>query len=412
MRVLYLDCFSGISGDMLVGLFTDLGVAPSAFEWEMNRLNLEEHHLHFERVSRAAISAVHFSVHSGATHRAETHEEAHHHSSDHSAKDQSRDYQAIQRLIGESQLSPFVREKSLAIFRRLAQAESKIHGVPIERIHFHEIGALDSIADIVLTCVGLEALEIDHVYVSPLADGHGVIHCVHGKYPIPAPATLEILKGLPLSQIDVEAELITPTGAAVVAEFQKAVGPMPPLRIERIGYGAGGRDLPGRANVLRGVLGEMAELSGPDDEISTIVEIQANVDDLSPEILGATQEQLLRRGALDVFFTPVQMKKNRPGTLLTVLCDQAKLTEIQTLILRETSTFGVRFREVKRKTLNRQTVTVETEFGPIRVKLGLFGTEIVQVSPEFEDCRAISLEQGKPLKRIYEAAVATYWAKH
>jgi pyridinium-3,5-bisthiocarboxylic acid mononucleotide nickel chelatase len=395
---------------MLVGLLADLGVTPSTFEWELNQLRIEDHHLHFERCSKSGISAVRFSVHEGAVHGAM--EKRHSHPSTHASEEglgpeenRGRDYGGIRNLILESDLSKFVKERAVAIFHRLAVAEAKIHGVPVDQVHFHEVGALDSIIDIVLSCVGLEALKIDQVFVSALVDGRGTLQSSHGRYPVPAPATLEILRGLPLGQVAVDAELITPTGAAFVAEFQRSIGLMPPLRIEKIGYGAGTRDLPDRPNVLRGVLGEIVENTNED----SVVEIQANIDDLSPEILGATQEQLLQSGALEVFFTPAQMKKNRPGTLLTVLCSEAKLPEMQALILRETSTFGVRYRNVRRKVLSRQSITVETDFGPIRVKVGMLGKEILQVSPEFEDCRAVALKKSKPLKRIYEAAIGAFW---
>ncbi len=404
---------------MLVGLLADLGVAPSAFEWELSRLGLEDHHLHFERVSRAGISSICFSVHGGATHQEmgdesslkrrshPPHDGDHFHQHQEEPTKEGRNYRAIRELINRSELSAFVKEKSIAVFQRLATVEGKIHGVPADDVHFHEVGALDSIVDIVLTCVGLETLRISEVRVSPLVDGQGVLRCAHGEYPVPAPATLELLTGLPLRQIPVEGELITPTGAALLAEFQKGIGPMPALRIEKIGYGAGSRELPGRANVLRGVLGELERKSGTDE----VVEIQANIDDLSPEILGSTQEQLFASGALDVFFTPVQMKKNRPGTLLTVLCHVDNVADLETLIFRETSTFGIRRREVQRRILDRQILAVETAYGPVRVKLGLLGDEVVQVSPEFGDCRARATEKGAPLKRVYEAAMGAFRAQ-
>jgi uncharacterized protein (TIGR00299 family) protein len=301
-----------------------------------------------------------------------------------------------------------VKTRSLAIFHRIAEAEAKIHAVPIDRVHFDEVGALDSIVDIVLTCVGIEALGVSHIYVSSLVDGNGSIHCAHGEYPIPAPATLEILKGIPLRQVAVPFELITPTGAAIVAEFQHQIGPMPPLRTIRVGYGLGTRDISPRPNALRAILGELEQTA----ETGTVVEIQANIDDLSAEILAAAQEHLLQAGALDAFFTPVQMKKNRPGTLLTVLCDRDHLDKIQQLIFHETTTFGLRFREASRRVLDRELRSVDTELGPIRVKIGRLGDEIVQVSPEYEDCRSISRKTSTPLKRVYEIATASFWRQN
>jgi len=406
MPILYLDCFSGISGDMMVGALADLGISPSAFEWELGKLEIEDYHLHFARQERRGIAGVKFDVHtdSSACESADlSASDSHSHSHPH-----SRSHSEIRELIEQSGLSKFVKTRSLAIFHRIAEAEAKIHAVPIDRVHFDEVGAVDSIVDIVLTCVGIEALEVSHIYVSALVEGNGSIHCAHGEYPVPAPATLEILKGIPLRQITVPFELITPTGAAIVAEFQHQIGPMPPLRTIRVGYGLGTRDISPRPNVLRAILGELEQTA----ETETVVEIQANIDDLSAEILAASQEHLLQAGALDVFFTPVQMKKNRPGTLLTVLCDRAHLDQVQQLIFHETTTFGLRFREASRRVLDRELRSVETELGPIRVKIGRLGDEVVQVSPEYEDCRSIARKISMPLKRVYEIATANFWKQN
>ena len=402
MPILYLDCFSGISGDMMVGALADLGVSPSAFEWELGKLEVEDYHLHFARQERQGIAGVKFDVHTDSSACAsDSHPSPHSHSHSHS-------HSEIRELIEQSGLSKFVKTRSLAIFHRIAEAEARIHAVPIDQVHFDEVGALDSIVDIVLTCVGIEALGVSHIYVSALVDGNGSIHCAHGEYPIPAPATLEILKGIPLRQIAVPFELITPTGAAIVAEFQHRIGLMPPLRTIRIGYGLGTRDTSPRPNALRAILGELEQTA----EAETVVEIQANIDDLSAEILAASQENLLQAGALDVFFTPVQMKKNRPGTLLTVLCDRAHLDKIQQLIFHETTTFGLRFREASRRVLDRELQSVDTELGPIRVKIGRLGDQIVQVSPEYEDCRSIARSTSTRLKRVYEIAVANFWKQN
>ena len=391
---------------MMVGALADLGISPSAFEWELGKLEIEDYHLHFARQERRGIAGVKFDVHtdSSACESADlSASDSHSHSHPH-----SRSHSEIRELIEQSGLSKFVKTRSLAIFHRIAEAEAKIHAVPIDRVHFDEVGAVDSIVDIVLTCVGIEALEVSHIYVSALVEGNGSIHCAHGEYPVPAPATLEILKGLPLRQIAVPFELITPTGAAIVAEFQHQIGPMPPLRTIRVGYGLGTRDISPRPNVLRAILGELEQTA----ETETVVEIQANIDDLSAEILAASQEHLLQAGALDVFFTPVQMKKNRPGTLLTVLCDRAHLDQVQQLIFHETTTFGLRFREASRRVLDRELRSVETELGPIRVKIGRLGDEVVQVSPEYEDCRSIARKISMPLKRVYEIATANFWKQN
>jgi len=408
MRILYLDCFSGISGDMMIGALADLGITPSTFEWELSKLELGDYHLHFERQTRGGISGVKFDVHGGATH-AETvpdtsSPESHHHAHSNAS---SRRFSEIRELLQASGLSDFVKLHATAIFRRIGEAEAKIHGVAIEEVQFHEVGALDSIVDIVLTCVGVEALQIARVYVSELVDGQGTFRCAHGEYPLPAPATLEILRNIPIRQVAVPFELITPTGAAIVAEFHHMVGAMPEMRPTKVGYGLGKRELFDRPNILRAVLGE-AEKSKSSDRI---VELQANIDDLSPEILGAVQARLLKVGALDAFFTPIQMKKNRPGILLSVLCRPSDRQKIQELLFTETSTFGIRYREIERITLDREIVQVQTVFGSIQIKIGSQDGKIFQVSPEFESCNAAAERSQQPLKRIYELAVEAFWEK-
>ena len=407
MRILYVDCFSGISGDMMVGALADLGINPSTFEWELSKLELGDHHLHFERQTRGGIAGVKFGIHPGATH-AETGPDScppeSHHTHSHAA---SRRFSEIRELLQSSELSDFVKQHATAIFRRIGEAESKIHGLPIEEVHFHEVGALDSIVDIVLTCVGLEALQATRVYFSELVDGQGTFHCTHGEYPLPAPATLEILRNVPIRQVKVPFELITPTGAAIVAEFHDGVGALPEMRPTRIGYGVGTRELFDRPNILRAVLGD-AEKSQSSDRI---VELHANIDDLSPEILGAVQARLFKAGALDAFFTPIQMKKNRPGTLLSVLCRPSDRQKIQEILFTETSTFGIRYRETDRVTLDREIVQVQTVFGPIQIKIGKQDGKVFQVSPEFESCNAAAERSQQPLKRIYELAIEAFWAK-
>jgi pyridinium-3,5-bisthiocarboxylic acid mononucleotide nickel chelatase len=422
MRILYLDCFSGISGDMLVGALTDLGVAPSAFEWELSKLPLEDHHLHFDRQERKGISGVHFSVHAGTVHvHLETesghthheHEDGHDNSHRHEVADAerpghpTRSYHDIVHSIEKSDLSDFTKAHSLGVFRRLAVAEAKIHGCAIDDVHFHEVGALDSIVDIVLGCVGLQHLKVEEVHFSPLTEGQGSIRCAHGEYPAPSPATLEILQGIPIAQIPLAFELITPTGAAFVAEFQKSVGPFPALRPIKTGYGLGTRDLPGRANVLRAILGEKVETNNSE----RLLEVQATIDDMSPELLGAAIDRVRSTtGVLEAFFTPVQMKKSRSGILMTVVCRQENSIEIQETILRHTSTFGIRFHPVDRVILDRKSVDVQTAYGPVSVKLGILRGEVIQVSPEFESCRQAADRADVPLRAVYDAAVQLYRA--
>ncbi|MGH7937096.1 MAG: nickel pincer cofactor biosynthesis protein LarC, partial [Bryobacteraceae bacterium] len=273
-------------------------------------------------------------------------------------------------------------------------------------VGFHEVGAIDSIADIVGACVALEELGTPRVVVSPLREGRGWIDCAHGRFPLPAPATLEILRGIEIEQVDEPWESITPTGAALAAEFGESFGAMPRMRIERIGYGIGTRDLKERPNVLRAILGTAAQ---PNEcEIDTIVEIETNLDDLAPELMGAAMERLLALGALDVTLTPVQMKKNRPGVHLTVLCEPALEQALVRALLTETSAFGVRRSEKRRYKLERRFESVQTRFGEISVKLGLLEGKVVQVSPEFESCRAASEATGQPLHVIYQTALAAY----
>jgi uncharacterized protein (TIGR00299 family) protein len=441
MRILYVDCFSGISGDMMVGALADLGITPSTFEWELSKIELGDFHLHFEHQTRRRIAGVKFDVHSGSTHvesaqhshdedeshhpdqspekdenplKCPHHDHNHHESGEdarppaHTRSDgnQERSLPDIRDLIQKSDLSDFVKRHSVSIFQRIGEAEAKTHGIPIEQVHFHEIGALDSIVDVVLAAVGIESLGIERLYFSRLYDGQGFFRCSHGEYPLPAPATLEILKGIPISQISVPYELITPTGAAIVAEFQHSVGVLPAMRPGKIGYGVGQRDLPSRPNVLRAVLGELENDEAPEQ----ITELQANIDDLSPEILGAAQEKLLKAGALDVFLVPIQMKKNRPGTILTVLCRPQEREAMQEILFAETSTFGIRYQQIDRVSLERKIVQVQTPVGSVQIKVGRRHGRIVQASPEFESCDRAARESRQPLKRIYEIALQAFWS--
>jgi uncharacterized protein (TIGR00299 family) protein len=390
-RSLYLDCFSGISGDMTVGALCDLGVAPATIEAELRKLSLGETRLEFERQTRRGISGIKFLV-----------EEAHQVRSEHTH------YAAICRIIDESALSDFVRQKALAIFERIAVAEAKIHGVPVEEVGFHEIGAIDSIADIVGACVALEELGRPKVIVSPLREGRGWIDCAHGRFPLPAPATLEILRGVELEQVDEPWESISPTGAAIAREFADAFGLMPSMEIERVGYGIGTRDLATRPNVLRAVLGQAREGVPNEFETDTIVELETNLDDSSPELIGAAMELLLSLGALDVTLTPVQMKKNRPGVRLAVLCEPAREAQMVDALLTQTTAFGVRRSAKGRYKLERRLEKVQTRFGEITIKLGLLQGRIVQVAPEFESCRAAAQRTGQHLRVIHEAALAAF----
>ncbi|MEA3188465.1 MAG: pyridinium-3,5-bisthiocarboxylic acid mononucleotide nickel chelatase [Chthoniobacter sp.] len=424
MRALFFDCFSGISGDMTVGALCDLGVKPSSLEWELSKLEIGDFHMHFERQKRQHIEGVKFGIHEGTTHRHEQeepgddHEHAHSHEThvhapgpahDHDHGDEchahhppSRTHAQIRQLIEQSELSAFVKQHALGIFQRIAVAEAKIHGQRVEDVAFHEVGALDSIADIVCACAGIEQLGVQKIFFSPLQDGRGWTETMHGRFPVPAPATLEILKDVSIAQVDEPFEMITPTGAAIAAEFAESFGLMPRMKISRIGYGLGSRKSANRPNVLRVSLGEIEEAGGYDTD--TITRLETNIDDLSPEITGAVMEKLFAAGALDVFFTPIQMKKNRPGVQLSVLCESSDVQKIANLLFSETTSFGLRMREMQRLKLERRFENVQTPFGEIAVKLGLKNGAVVQAAPEFESCRIVSEKTGQPLRAIYDAA--------
>jgi uncharacterized protein (TIGR00299 family) protein len=392
MRTLYLDCFSGISGDMTVAAIRDLGVEEGVFHSAIAALGLGEAvHLSFSRGFRQSIAGCKFEV--------QAHDQP---GDDHDGHTHGRGFGEIRSLIEDSQLSDFVKGKSIAVFRRIAIAEGKIHDIPAENVTFHEVGALDSIADIVAACAGIEALGIESVLASSLVDGSGTMNCSHGSLPVPAPATLEILAGIPIRQIEDAHELITPTGAALLAEFCSSFGPMPEMRIEKIGYGLGTRDTPKRPNVLRSILGDCKDSFGA--ETDEITQIETNLDDLSPELAGAAMERLFAAGALDVFFTTAQMKKNRPGFVVTVLCPNEKASELARILLTETTAFGVRMHRAQRLKLRREFHQRETPYGSVRIKLGFLGDELVQAVPEYASCHEVAESAGVSVKDVYVAA--------
>jgi uncharacterized protein (TIGR00299 family) protein len=402
MRILFLDCLSGISGDMSVAALCDLGLDPARLESELAKLGISgECHLHFDRQKRQGIEGIKFTVHPHNLPHPLPHNHPHPH--DHPPHAHGRSHCEIRDLIESSALSPFVKRRALATFHRIAVAEGKIHGLPADDVAFHEVGAVDSIIDVVAFCIGVEALGVERVLVSRLFEGTGFIDCAHGRFPLPAPATLEILAGIPLRQIDEPLEFITPTGAAIAAEFGEGFGVMPELAVERIGYGLGTRDTSPRPNVLRAVIGTLAGISGETDVVTTI---ETNLDDLTPELAAAAAARLLAAGALDVFLAPIQMKKGRPGMLLTVLCAPGRADEFARLILRETTAFGVRLHDSRRLKLRREFTTVETAFGPVTIKLGFLGGDCVRRSPEFESCREAAERAGVPVAAVYGEACA------
>ena len=427
MKTLYLDIFSGISGDMFLGAMVDLGVDFDALEAELKKLKLEGYTLSANRRQKCAIDGVKFDVHladggegdhSHSHSHDHSHEHSHSHDHEHSHEHShgsddghghSRNFAQISEMIHKSTLSDWVKQKSVAVFQRVANAEGKIHGMPPFEVHFHEVGAVDSIVDIVGGCIALELLGKPRVRSGPVIEGTGFIMCAHGRFPIPAPATLNILaeRGVAITQCEEPNELITPTGAALIAEFAEDFGPMQNLTPEKVAFGLGTRDCETRPNVLRAVLGkETTSTGGNDWETDTISVLETNLDDISSEVLGDFVERALKAGALDVVHTPIQMKKNRPGVQLSVLCAEGDADKFCEMILRETSAFGVRRTLTERRKLQRETKTVSTPHGEVTVKLGLLNGEVVQVAPEYESCRAIAAQADVPLKAVYDAAVS------
>jgi uncharacterized protein (TIGR00299 family) protein len=422
-RTLYVDCFAGASGDMFIGALLDCGLDFEFLKAELAKLGVEGYELSLTRVDRSGISAAKFDVHlksDGHSHAHHHHEHSHDHSHDHDHyhHDHSHDHEPhhhdhralsqIKHLISASSLSASVKERAQAIFQRIGDAESKIHGIPIETVHFHEVGAVDSIVDIIGACIGLEALGIEQIISSPLHVGSGTFNCAHGTYPVPGPATTEILKGVPIYSKEIEGELVTPTGAAIIATLASSYGNLPAMKVEQVGYGAGTRSYPKFPNVLRAIIGEM-EVTSIDDTPAAITVIEANIDDLNAQVFGHLMEKALQAGALDVFYTPVQMKKNRPGVLVTLLCrpeDRARMTD---LLFRETTTLGVRYRDEQRAILRREHVTVETAFGAIRIKVARDeGGHVVNYAPEFDDCQAAAERHQAAIREVQASAVQAY----
>ncbi|MBO0857101.1 MAG: nickel pincer cofactor biosynthesis protein LarC [Chloracidobacterium sp.] len=403
-RALYLDCFAGASGDMLIGAMLDCGLDLESLRGELLKLGVEGYELSLKRVNRSGISASKFDVHLTGEPHTHGHHHDRHHNHEHS---HHRALSEIVQIISSSSLGSKVKQRAQTIFQRIGEAESKIHDIPIESVHFHEVGAIDSIVDIVGACVAFEALKIGRIISSPLHVGSGTFKCAHGTYPIPGPATAELLKGVPIYSKDVEGELLTPTGAAIISTLAESYGPMPMMKIEKIGYGAGTRDYPKFPNALRALIGELEE--DADRTPGALTVIEASIDDLNPQVFGYLMEKALAAGALDIFYTPAQMKKNRPGVLLTLLCDPADRERMCDLIFRETTTLGVRYRTEQREILTREFVTVETEYGPIRIKVSRSKDgQVMNVSPEFEDCRAAAEKNGVGLRDAQTAALKAY----
>jgi uncharacterized protein (TIGR00299 family) protein len=379
MKILYFDCFSGISGDMTLAALLDLGLPQSKLVEELKKLGLENYSLEIRAGNRNGIAALALEVRVGP------HEEHHRHFSD------------IQAMIGKSSLGSRVKETSLAIFRRLAEAEARVHKKKVDEVHFHEVGAIDSIVDIVGTAIGVHYFQPDRVYASELPMGRGFVQCQHGRLPLPAPATLEILKGYPVKSVEVEGELVTPTGAAIVAALSSPVPSFPALAVQKIGYGMGKKEFPDRPNLLRLVLGESSDAH----QVDQAIVLESNIDDMNPEFYEHLMDRLFQKGALDVSLAPLQMKKNRPATLLRVIAEEKDAELLTELILQESTTLGVRSYSVKRKKLPREVREVETRYGKVRVKV----SGEVRFQPEYDDCRRIALEKGVPIQEVYWEAM-------
>lgn len=390
MKTLYFDCFSGVSGDMTVGALLDLGADFNALQAGLDSLGVPGYRIEAERVVKKGVSATQFRV------LIEPDTDKPH-----------RHLRHVVEIIRRGDLPETVKERSIALFARIAEVEAAIHGTTVERVHFHEVGAIDSIVDVVGAHLALHLLGVDRVLVSPIQVGGGTIQCAHGVMPVPAPATAALLRGAPACGGGVEGELATPTGAALMTAWAESFGPMPAMTVEGVGYGAGTKDLPDRANVLRAVLGESGDPAGTAAETGgTVTVIETLVDDMSGEMLAPAMEALLAAGARDAFITPAFGKKGRPAQLLTVLCDAEQVSGIVRRLFAHTTTLGVRMREERRVTLSRSWKTVETPQGRVRVKLAEFEGALSSAHPEYEDCRARADAAGVPVRHVIEAARA------
>ncbi|HEX7998144.1 MAG TPA: nickel pincer cofactor biosynthesis protein LarC [Pyrinomonadaceae bacterium] len=383
MKTLYFDCFAGASGDMILGALVGVGLDPRELREQLSLLDVSGYEIEFETVNRSGLSATRAHVRTA-------HEHAHRHLSD------------ILKIINASRLSDPVKERAAGIFRRLAEAEALVHNEPIEKIHFHEVGALDAIVDVVGACIGFELLEVERFVCSPLHVGSGTVKMAHGVFPVPPPAVAELLKGVPIYSTEIRGELVTPTGAAIIRTVCADYGPLPPLRIGATGYGAGTREYADFPNVLRLMLGDdEREATGTTERLLVI---ETNIDDMSPQVFGYVMEQALAKGALDCYLTPVQMKKNRPGVMLSILCRASEREAMTELLFTETTTLGVRCYEVERQALEREIVKTETPYGEIDVKVARLNGRVVKEMPEYEQCRAAAERAGVAL-RVVEAAV-------
>jgi uncharacterized protein (TIGR00299 family) protein len=445
-RVMYLDCFSGAAGDMLLGAFLDAGLPIERLREALGSLGVE-HDLRVTSVVRAGITATHFEVVDSGTPGAGGHAHAQTHSHDHAQPDQAphdhrhdageahqhshshahphshapadphghRSLAEIRHLIGHSALSAAGKARAVALFQRIGEAEAAIHGTPIDQVHLHEVGALDSIIDIVGAVFAMEWFGIEDVLASPLNVGGGTVDIAHGRYPVPAPATARLLTGVPIYGGGPDVELVTPTGALLVSAYARGYGALPLMTIDRVGYGAGRRDFPRQANVLRILIGErrpeVATGGGPQADLESIVKVECEIDDMNPQWFGPASDRLFDAGAVDVFLGAVQMKKGRPGTLVTVLAPEERRQAVCDALFRETTTLGVRFERMWRETLDRRWESVDTAGGPVRIKVALRHGQVLTATPEFDDCLGVATRTGKPLKQVQAEAMRAWYAR-
>jgi len=392
MRQAYLDCSSGISGDMFLAAVIDAGAQLDRLFTELRKLSLGFYEFKRTRTVRGGLVGTRVDIRVPG-------EQPH------------RKLADIQGLLEAAALPEKTAGQALAVFNRLAEVEGRLHNLPPEEVHFHEVGAVDAIIDIVGTCLGLELLEVSDLVCSPLDVGSGRVEAAHGTLPVPAPATAELLKDIPVYASGVEGELVTPTGAALVSTLASGFGPLPPMKVSHIGYGAGEKDYSDHPNLARLFIGERVEAvearpGAPGDEIVSVIE--ANVDDMSPQLYGYFLEQALAAGALDVTCSSTQMKKNRPGLTISILCQPERSDALSQLLFEQTTTIGVRIYEARRKVLEREQVTVETPYGPVKVKVARREGKVVNVAPEFDDCQRLAAEKSVPLKQVIVAAEAAY----
>lgn len=387
MKTLYFDCFAGASGDMILGALVAAGADADQLREQLRLLDVSNFDVSFNVVDRSGISSTRAVV--------ATEDEKHH-----------RHLGTILQIIERSRLSDSVKERAARIFTRLAEAEARVHNTTVEAVHFHEVGAMDAIVDVVGACVGFELLGVGRFVSSPLHVGSGTVEMEHGRFPVPPPAVVELLRGAPTYATDIKGELVTPTGAAIISTVCETYGPLPPMRVTASGYGAGGRTYERFPNALRILIGDAD--ADADAQSEKLLMIETNLDDASPQIVGHVLERAFAGGALDCYLTPVQMKKNRPGVLVSILCRPAERETFYALLFEETPTLGVRSYEVERRALGREFVAVETEFGPVNVKVGKRDGRVVNVTPEYDDCREAAVRAGVALRIVDSAARAAY----